>query len=139
MTKDDFLLAKSDSSSSSNSDQHKKLSKKQAKKVAKENRKNQLTTDDNDKLVNKISKITLQANPDEQSFDSIYESGKILSEEKEDKLPDMPQVVPRASMYRRHMSESQAYVEPASNGEFKLKVSFQNLRNLNKIFIFRAF
>jgi hypothetical protein len=136
MTKDDFLLAKSDSSSSSNSDQHKKLSKKQAKKVAKENRKNQLTTDDNDKLVNKISKITLQTNPDEHS---IYESGKILSEEKEDKLPDMPQVVPRASMYRRHMSESQAYVEPASNGEFKLKVSFQNLRNLNKIFIFRAF
>jgi hypothetical protein len=127
MTKDDFLLTKSDSSTSSNSEQTKKMSRKQAKKLAKENRKNQWTNNDNDKLVNKISKITLETNHDEHN-------GKNLTEEKDDKLPDMPNVIPRPSMYRRHMSESQAYIEPASNGEFKLKVNFQNLRNSDRHF-----
>jgi len=119
MTKEDFLVNKSDSSTSSNSDETKKISKKQAKKLAKENRKNQITTDDNDKLVNKISKITLQSNHDEQKSDGNNYNGKIISEEKDDKVHDMP----HPSIYRRHMSESQVDSEPASNGEFKLKVN----------------
>jgi len=122
MTKEDFLVNKSDSSTSSNSDENKKLSKKQAKKLAKENRKNQITTDDNDKLVNKISKITLQSNHNEQKFDGNNYNGKIISEEKDDKVHDMPKVIPNPSMYRRHMSESQVDLQASSNGEFKLKV-----------------
>jgi hypothetical protein len=119
MTKEDFLVNKSDSSTSSNSDQQKKLSKKQAKKLAKENRKNPMAIDDNDKLAQKISKITLQSTTDEHGMN---ETGKIISEEKDDKLPEIPKVVPHPSIYRRHMSESQVDSEPASNGEFKLKV-----------------
>jgi hypothetical protein len=114
MTKEDFLIVKSDSSTSSNGDEQKKLTKKQAKKIAKENRKNHGRTDDNDKLVNEVSKITLQTNSND--------TGKILSEEKEDKLPDMPKVTSHAKTYRRHMSESQVDLEATSNGEFKLKV-----------------
>jgi hypothetical protein len=114
MTKEDFLIVKSDSSTSSNSDEQKKLTKKQAKKLAKEHRKNHGRTDDNDKLVNEVSKITLQTNSND--------TGKILSEEKEDKLPDMPKVTSHAKSYRRHMSESQVDLEATSNGEFKLKV-----------------
>ena len=126
MTKEDFLAGKSDSSTSSNSDQPKKLTRKQARKIAKENRQNQpTTTDSNDKLATKISKITLQTNLDEQKSDAIIDTGKMISEEKEDNLPDMPKVTHHhhhPSFYRRHMSESQVEVEPASNGEFKLKV-----------------
>jgi len=123
MTKEDFLVNKSDSSTSSNNDQSKKLSKKQAKKLAKEKRKTQTSTDDNDKLVNKISKITLQSNHDEQKSDGNNDTGKLITEEKDDKLDDMPaKVVSHPSIYRRHMSESQVDLEPASNGEFKLKV-----------------
>ena len=117
MTKEDFLINRSDSSTSSNSDQNRKISKRYAKKLAKENRKNQQTTDDNDKLVNKISKITLQSNHDEQISD-----GNNVSEEKDDKLHDIPKVASRPFVYRRHMSESQVDSEPASNAEFKLKV-----------------
>jgi hypothetical protein len=130
MTREDFLAVKSDSSASSNSEQHRKLTKKQAKKMARENRNNQdndntSPTDDNDKLVQKIEKITLQStstNHDEEKTDIINNSGKIITEEKEDKVADMPKVTPRPTVYRRHMSESQVEVEPASNGEFKLKV-----------------
>ena len=121
MTKEEFLVKKSDSSTSSNSEQGKKLSKKQAKKMAKENRKNQSKpTDDNEKLVNKISQITLQSNPDE--------SGTVPAEEKDDKLPEMPKVTPRPTVYRRHMSESQVDLNTTSNGEFKLKVNQKTLR-----------
>ncbi len=117
MTKEDFLVNKSDSSSS---DQEKKLSKKQAKKLAKENRKNQTTAnDDNEKLAKKISKITLQSTPDDVKPDDPV---KIHAEEKDDKLPEMPKVIPNPFIYRRHMSESQVNLEAVSNGEFKLKV-----------------
>jgi dynein assembly factor 2 len=147
MTKEDFLVKKTDSSTSSNSDQQKKLSKKQAKKLAKENRKNQTITrndnneklakenrknqitttttinDDNEKLAKKISKITLQSTPDEAKLD---DPGKIHLEEKDDKLPEMPKVTPNPSIYRRHMSESQVNLEAVSNGEFKLKGILKN-------------
>jgi len=117
MTKEDFLVNKSDSSSS---DQEKKLRKKQAKKLAKENRKNQTTAnDDNEKLAKKISKITLQSTPDDVKPDDPV---KIHAEEKDDKLPEMPKVIPNPFIYRRHMSESQVNLEAVSNGEFKLKV-----------------
>ncbi|CAF2404083.1 unnamed protein product [Rotaria sp. Silwood2] len=119
MRKEDFM--KSDSSSSSNADQQKKLTKKQAKKVARENQKNQEITDDNEQLVNKISKITLQSNHDERKSDGTNDSRKITSEENDDNLPDMPKVTPHPSIYRRHMSESQVDLEISSNGEFKLK------------------
>jgi hypothetical protein len=128
MTKDDFLINKSDSSTSSNSDQQKKISKKQAKKMAKENRKNQITTDDNDKLVNKISKITLQSNHDDQKSDGNNENIKIILEEKDDKVHEMPNVIHNSSIYRRHMSESQVDLDRKSNGEFKLKVYFNKIK-----------
>jgi hypothetical protein len=116
MTKEDFLVKKSDSSTSSSSDQQKKLSKKQAKKLAK---KNQTTNTDNEKLEKKISNITLQPTFEEGKPD---DSAKNISDEKDDKLPEMPKVVPNPSIYRRHMSESQVNLEAVSNGEFKLKV-----------------
>ncbi|UJR20956.1 hypothetical protein I4U23_024063 [Adineta vaga] len=113
MTKEDFLITKSDSSASSNGDHPKKLTKKQAKKMAKEKRKNSTsTTDSNEKLSNKISNISLQSNTDE--------------EKEEDKLPDMPKNIPRPTIYRRHMSESQVELGPTSNGEFKLKGILKN-------------
>ncbi|CAF0932987.1 unnamed protein product [Adineta steineri] len=126
MTKEDFLVNRSDSSTSSNNEQRKKLTKKQAKKIAKENQKNQTTKDDSDKLVNKISKITLQSNSDEQKSDSMNDTGKIIAEEKEDSLTDMPKVTHHPAMYRRHMSESQVEVDRSSNGEFKLKGILKN-------------
>lgn len=125
-SKEDFLIERSDSSSS---DQQKKLTKKQTKKIGRENRKNQPSTDDNDKLANKISKITLQATPDEQKKDS----GKMISEEKEDNLPDMLKVPAHPTVYRRHMSESQVDLESESNGEFKLKVCINSTKQKKKI------
>ncbi|CAF3406980.1 unnamed protein product [Rotaria sp. Silwood1] len=119
MTKEDFI--KCDSSSSSNTDQDKKLTKKQARKLARENRKKQETTDDNEQLVNKISKITLQSNHDERKSDGTNVSRKTTFEENDDNLSDMRRVTPHPSIYRRHMSESQVDLGIASNGEFKLK------------------
>ncbi|CAF1225440.1 unnamed protein product [Rotaria sordida] len=135
MTKEDFIKSDS-SSSSSNTDQHKKLTKKQAKKMARENRKKQGPTDDNQQLVNEISKITLQSNHNEKKSDDTNNDNnnnnnnnnnrKITSEENDDNLPDMPKVIPRSSMYRRHMSESQVDLEVSSNGKFKLKGILKN-------------
>lgn len=119
MTKEDFLLNRSDSLSK---EEQKKLSKKQAKKLAKENRKNHSTTDDNEKLVKKISNITLQSNHEEQKIDENHDINKIISEEKDDKVHEMPRVIPNPSIYRRHMSESQVDLERGTSGEFKLKV-----------------
>ncbi|CAF0842712.1 unnamed protein product [Adineta ricciae] len=113
MTKDDFLMSRSDSSTSLNGDQQKQLTKKQAKKIAKQKRKNSLTkTDSNDKLSNEISSISLQSNTDE--------------EKEEDKLPEMPKSITRPTVYRRHMSESQVELGITSNGEFKLKGILKN-------------
>lgn len=120
MSKEDFLANRSDSS---NSDEQKKLTKKQAKKLAKENRKVQAvasTNDENETLTTKIAKITLQT-PVAVKSD---QSGKLHSDEKDDKLTEIAKVTkPNPSIYRRHLSESQADLESVSNGEFKLKVS----------------
>lgn len=96
----------------------KKLSKKQAKKLAKDNRKisSESINDENEHLTKKIADINLQsASPGECHF-----------EEKDDKLVDMNRIkIPNPSIYRRHMSESQADLESVSNGEFKLKVMYR--------------
>ena len=108
-TKEDFLVE-------TNGEQfEKKLTKKQAKKLAKDNRKSQTDSinDENEHLTKKIAGITLQSSPGEFHF-----------EEKDDKLVDMNRIkTPNASIYRRHMSESQADLGTVSNGEFKLKVT----------------
>lgn len=93
-----------------------KLTKKQAKKLAKDTRKSQTgsTNDENEHLTKKIAGITLQSSS----------SAEFHFEEKDDKLVDMTRIkTPNASIYRRHMSESQADLEAVSNGEFKLKVT----------------
>ncbi|CAF3440212.1 unnamed protein product [Rotaria socialis] len=124
MTKEDFI--RSDSSSSSSADQQKKLSRKQAKKMAKENRKKQEVPDDNEQLVNEVSKITLQSNQEEIKLDGTNDNRKTASEEHDDDLSDMKAVASRPTIYRRHMSESNVDLQMGSNGEFKLKGILKN-------------
>ncbi|CAF4662954.1 unnamed protein product, partial [Rotaria magnacalcarata] len=75
--------------------------------------------DDNEQLVNEVSKITLQSNHEEKKLDGTNDNRKTTSEEHDDDLSDMKAVASRPTIYRRHMSESNVDLQMGSNGEFK--------------------
>ena len=120
MTKEDFLVEKSGSSTSPASDPAQKLTKKQARKRARENRKNQAdnvsTEHDDDKVARKIAEVTLQTEASNRK--QSVEIG--IPDEKRPNAA--AHVNSHPSIYRRHLSESHADLDNSSNGEFKLKV-----------------
>jgi hypothetical protein len=120
ITKNDFLLDRNrgSSSSSSTNESTKKLSKKQAKRMAKKAlHSNGSTNDENDQPA--------------QPMDATSNDYQSIS-------TNATKIVPHASIYRRHLSESHVDLEGPSNGEFKLKVDDELITHDASLYFFRV-
>ena len=123
--KNEFQSDHSSSSTSSSTDSKKKLSKKQAKRQAKKNSKNNNANEhDQEQIVQDLTDANIKSDPEE-------DHERIRTRKMEHSLSDTSNVRNHSTLYRRHVSESHADLEPSSNGEFKLKV----LKLNNSIFL----